>query len=52
MLIVFGLQNQNIVICTSSYSIGTTKQCDFILKDHTMGAIQCKIRHTQVLVVC
>ncbi|KAI9384684.1 hypothetical protein POPTR_012G096300v4 [Populus trichocarpa] len=46
-LLTQSAQNQNIVICTSSYSIGTTKQCDFILKDHTMGAIQCKIRHTQ-----
>ncbi|XP_034909041.1 uncharacterized protein [Populus alba] len=46
-LLTQSAQNQNIVIFTSSYSIGTTKQCDFILKDHTMGAIQCKIRHTQ-----
>ncbi|KAJ6888879.1 hypothetical protein NC652_029851 [Populus alba x Populus x berolinensis] len=46
-LLTQSAQNQNIVIFTSSYSIGTTKQCDFILKDHAMGAIQCKIRHTQ-----
>ncbi|XP_011044169.1 PREDICTED: uncharacterized protein LOC105139438 isoform X1 [Populus euphratica] len=46
-LLTQSAQNQNIVICTSSYSIGTTKQCDFILKDHAMGGIQCKIRHTQ-----
>ncbi|CAK7336687.1 unnamed protein product [Dovyalis caffra] len=40
-------QNQNIVICTSSYSIGSTRQCDFLLKDHAIGTIQCKIKHTQ-----
>ncbi|KAL9375505.1 hypothetical protein Peur_032384 [Populus x canadensis] len=40
-------QNQNIKICKSSYLIGSTKQCDSLLKDHAMGTIQCKIKHTQ-----
>uniref|UniRef100_A0A6N2NFN8 Uncharacterized protein n=1 Tax=Salix viminalis TaxID=40686 RepID=A0A6N2NFN8_SALVM len=40
-------QNQNIKICKSSYLIGSTGQCDFLLKDHAVGTIQCKIKHAQ-----
>ncbi|KAF9668010.1 hypothetical protein SADUNF_Sadunf15G0082300 [Salix dunnii] len=40
-------QNQNIKICKSSYLIGSTGQCDFLLKDHAMGTIHCKIKHAQ-----
>uniref|UniRef100_A0A6N2K4A3 Uncharacterized protein n=1 Tax=Salix viminalis TaxID=40686 RepID=A0A6N2K4A3_SALVM len=45
-------QNQNIKICKSSYLIGSTGQCDFLLKDHAVGTIQCKIKHAQVLLLC
>ncbi|KAJ6339593.1 hypothetical protein OIU77_007531 [Salix suchowensis] len=40
-------QNQNIKIFKSSYLIGSTGQCDFLLKDHAVGTIQCKIKHAQ-----
>ncbi|KAJ6760902.1 AAA ATPASE putative-RELATED [Salix purpurea] len=40
-------QNQNIKICKSSYLIGSTGHCDFLLKDHAVGTIQCKIKHAQ-----
>ncbi|KAF9671691.1 hypothetical protein SADUNF_Sadunf12G0073900 [Salix dunnii] len=46
-LLTQSAQNQNIVICSSSYLIGSTKQCNLVLKDSTMGTIQCKIRHAQ-----
>uniref|UniRef100_A0A2C9UJ69 AAA+ ATPase domain-containing protein n=1 Tax=Manihot esculenta TaxID=3983 RepID=A0A2C9UJ69_MANES len=38
-------QNPNVVICTSSFTIGSNKNCNFPLKDQS--GILCKIKHTQ-----
>ncbi|KAF2302638.1 hypothetical protein GH714_000527 [Hevea brasiliensis] len=38
-------QNPNVDICTSSYTIGSSKTCNFALKDQS--GILCKIKHTQ-----
>ncbi|OAY47941.1 uncharacterized protein LOC110616864 isoform X3 [Manihot esculenta] len=38
-------QNPNVVICTSSFTIGSNRNCNFSLKDQS--GILCKIKHTQ-----
>ncbi|XVF08717.1 hypothetical protein REPUB_Repub07fG0027500 [Reevesia pubescens] len=40
-------QNPNIPICTSNFTIGSSKQCSFQLKDQTISVVLCKIKHTQ-----
>ncbi|KAG4137184.1 hypothetical protein ERO13_D07G056000v2 [Gossypium hirsutum] len=40
-------QNPNVSICTSNFTIGSSKNCDFQLKDQTISAVLCKIKHTQ-----
>ncbi|XP_057972333.1 uncharacterized protein LOC131160549 isoform X2 [Malania oleifera] len=39
--------NANVVISTSSFTIGSSKHCNFPLKDQTISATLCKIKHTQ-----
>ncbi|GMJ05859.1 hypothetical protein like AT4G02480 [Hibiscus trionum] len=40
-------QNPNVSICTSNFTIGSTKHCNFQLTDQTVSAILCKIKHTK-----
>ncbi|XP_012468099.1 uncharacterized protein LOC105786273 isoform X1 [Gossypium raimondii] len=40
-------QNPNVSICISNFTIGSSKHCDFQLKDQTISAVLCKIKHTQ-----
>ncbi|XWS60284.1 hypothetical protein CRYUN_Cryun07bG0023300 [Craigia yunnanensis] len=40
-------QNPNVPICTSNFTIGSGKHCNFQLKDQAVSAILCKIKHTQ-----
>ncbi|XVF11543.1 hypothetical protein REPUB_Repub08aG0037000 [Reevesia pubescens] len=40
-------QNPNVPICTSTFTIGSSKQCNFQLKDQTISGILCRIKHTQ-----
>ncbi|MBA0548043.1 hypothetical protein Golob_019163 [Gossypium lobatum] len=40
-------QNPNVSICTSNFTIGSSKHCNFQLKDQTISAVLCKIKHTQ-----
>ncbi|KAF5730943.1 hypothetical protein HS088_TW19G00545 [Tripterygium wilfordii] len=40
-------QNVNIPICASTFTIGSSKHCNFALKDQTISAILYKIKHTQ-----
>ncbi|XVE54501.1 hypothetical protein DITRI_Ditri03aG0086800 [Diplodiscus trichospermus] len=40
-------QNPNVPICTSSFTIGSSKHCNFQLKDQTISAMLCKIKHNQ-----
>ncbi|XP_010525328.1 PREDICTED: uncharacterized protein LOC104803146 isoform X2 [Tarenaya hassleriana] len=40
-------QHPNIEIYTSVFSIGSSKNCTFTLKDQTASAVLCKIRQTQ-----
>ncbi|XVE56603.1 hypothetical protein DITRI_Ditri04bG0024300 [Diplodiscus trichospermus] len=40
-------QNPNIPICTSNFTIGSSKHCNFQLKDQTISAMLCKIKHIQ-----
>lgn len=42
------VQNDNVPICTSTYTIGFSRQCDFSIKDHTISGTLCKIRLKQV----
>ncbi|KAF5732210.1 hypothetical protein HS088_TW18G00901 [Tripterygium wilfordii] len=46
LLSQFG-QNANIVICASIFTIGSSRHCNLSLKDQTISAILCKIKHTQ-----
>ncbi|KAK8659022.1 hypothetical protein V6N13_029237 [Hibiscus sabdariffa] len=39
--------NRNVSICTSNFTIGSSKHCNFQLKDQTVSAILCKIKHTK-----
>ncbi|KAK2648239.1 hypothetical protein Ddye_015728 [Dipteronia dyeriana] len=40
-------QNSNVSICSSQFTIGSSRSCDFYLKDHTISGVLCKIKHTQ-----
>ncbi|KAA3459493.1 ATPase family AAA domain-containing protein 1 [Gossypium australe] len=40
-------QNPNVSICTSNFTIGSSKHCTFQLKDQTISAVLCKIKHSQ-----
>ncbi|XP_022729759.1 uncharacterized protein LOC111284904 isoform X2 [Durio zibethinus] len=40
-------QNPNVSICISNFTIGSSKHCNFQLKDQTISAMLCKIKHTQ-----
>ncbi|KAL5750743.1 hypothetical protein ACOSP7_025346 [Xanthoceras sorbifolium] len=40
-------QNANVSICSSIFTIGSSRHCNFSLKDQTISAILCKIKHTQ-----
>lgn len=43
------LQNPNVLICTPNFTIGSSRGCNFPLKDQTISGNLCKIKHTQVL---
>ena len=47
-LILLLLQNPNVLICTPNFTIGSSRSCNFVLKDQTISANLCKIKHTQV----
>lgn len=40
-------QNSNVAICTSNFTIGSSRNCTFPIKDHTISGNLCKIKHTQ-----
>ncbi|XP_022770360.1 uncharacterized protein LOC111313824 isoform X3 [Durio zibethinus] len=40
-------QNPNVPIPTPNFTIGSNKHCNFQLKDQTISAMLCKIKHTQ-----
>ncbi|KAL2347034.1 hypothetical protein Fmac_001034 [Flemingia macrophylla] len=41
-------QNPNVLICTPNFTIGSSRGCDFPLKDHqAISANLCRIKHTQ-----
>ncbi|KAL2934470.1 ATPase family AAA domain-containing protein 1 [Bienertia sinuspersici] len=40
-------QNQTINISAPVYTIGSSRQCNFILRDQSASGILCKIKHTQ-----
>ncbi|OMO71711.1 hypothetical protein COLO4_28089 [Corchorus olitorius] len=40
-------QNPNVSICISNFTIGSSKHCNFQLKDQAMSAMLCKIKHVQ-----
>ncbi|XP_057438999.1 uncharacterized protein LOC130730870 isoform X2 [Lotus japonicus] len=40
-------QNPNVAVCTPNFTIGSSRNCNFPLKDHTMSGNLCKIKHTQ-----
>ncbi|KAJ0047698.1 hypothetical protein Pint_15685 [Pistacia integerrima] len=40
-------QNANVPICSSNFSIGSNRHCDFHLKDQVISAILCRIKHIQ-----
>lgn len=42
------LQNQNVPICAENFLIGSSRNCNFSLKDHAVSGTLCKIKHTQV----
>ncbi|KAK8586470.1 hypothetical protein V6N13_010062 [Hibiscus sabdariffa] len=46
-LLTQSAQNSNVAICTSIFTIGSSKHCNFQLKDQTISAVLCKIKHTQ-----
>ncbi|KAA3460588.1 Protein SAP1 [Gossypium australe] len=39
--------NPNVPICTSNFTIGSSKHCNFQLKNQTISATLCKIKHTK-----
>lgn len=41
-------QNPNVAISTPNFTIGSSRNCNFPLKDHTISGNLCKIKHTQV----
>ncbi|XP_023519528.1 uncharacterized protein LOC111782918 isoform X1 [Cucurbita pepo subsp. pepo] len=46
LLSQFG-QNPNVDIFSSNFTIGSSRGCNFPLKDHTISGTLCKIKHTQ-----
>ncbi|KAL6996983.1 hypothetical protein U1Q18_007108, partial [Sarracenia purpurea var. burkii] len=40
-------QNSNVSICTSNFTIGASRHTNLVLKDQTISAILCVIKHTQ-----
>ncbi|XP_022994320.1 uncharacterized protein LOC111490081 isoform X5 [Cucurbita maxima] len=46
LLSEFG-QNSNVDIFSSHFTIGSSRGCNFPLKDHTISGTLCKIKHTQ-----
>lgn len=42
------LQNPNVSICTPNFTIGSSRNSNFPLKDQSMSGTLCKIKHTQV----
>ncbi|TKY73632.1 ATPase family AAA domain-containing protein 1-A [Spatholobus suberectus] len=40
-------QNPNVLICTPNFTIGSSRSCNFPLKDQTISGNLCKIKHTQ-----
>ncbi|KAK1557216.1 hypothetical protein Q3G72_020465 [Acer saccharum] len=40
-------QNLNVSIYSSQFTIGSSRSCNFNLKDHTISGVLCKIKHTQ-----
>ncbi|CAL5327418.1 unnamed protein product [Camellia sinensis] len=49
-------QNSNVPICASNFTIGASRNTNLVLKDQTISAVLCAIKHTQVevyvLIVC
>lgn len=43
------MQNSNVPICASIFTIGSHRHCNFPLKDQPISNILCKIKHVQVL---
>uniref|UniRef100_A0A7N0UTJ5 AAA+ ATPase domain-containing protein n=1 Tax=Kalanchoe fedtschenkoi TaxID=63787 RepID=A0A7N0UTJ5_KALFE len=41
------MQNPSVSICTSHFTIGSSKQCGLYLKDPTVSTVLCKIKHAQ-----
>ncbi|KAG5080671.1 hypothetical protein JHK86_004736 [Glycine max] len=48
LLLSQSAQNPNVLICTPNFTIGSSRSCNFVLKDQTISANLCKIKHTQV----
>ncbi|CAL0305167.1 unnamed protein product [Lupinus luteus] len=40
-------QDPNVVICMPNFMIGSSRNCNFLLKDQTTSGILCKIKHTE-----
>ncbi|XP_019417132.1 PREDICTED: uncharacterized protein LOC109328227 [Lupinus angustifolius] len=40
-------QNPNVVICTPNFTIGSSRNCNFPLKDQTISGNLCKIKYTE-----
>ncbi|XP_044486983.1 uncharacterized protein LOC123212027 isoform X2 [Mangifera indica] len=40
-------QNANVSICLPNFSIGSSRNCNFPLKDQVISAVLCKIKHIQ-----
>ncbi|KAK7411030.1 hypothetical protein VNO78_02370 [Psophocarpus tetragonolobus] len=40
-------QNPNVLICAPNFTIGSSRGCNFPLKDQTISGNLCKIKHTQ-----
>ncbi|KAI8018552.1 ATPase family AAA domain-containing protein 1-A [Camellia lanceoleosa] len=40
-------QNSNVPICTSNFTIGANRTTNLVLKDQTISAVLCAIKHTQ-----
>ncbi|KAJ1380470.1 SMAD/FHA domain superfamily, partial [Sesbania bispinosa] len=40
-------KNPNVAVCTPNFTIGSSRNCNFPLKDQTISGNLCKIRHTQ-----
>ncbi|GMH01158.1 hypothetical protein Nepgr_002997 [Nepenthes gracilis] len=40
-------QNPNVPICMTNFTIGSSRNCNFPLKDQTVSGVLCKIKHTQ-----